>query len=159
LNQDINDLNSDTDSVSGNMEILQSLQNEGTENLLDAVPVVDELIHVRDSIKAVENACLDNGDLSADVVAQIRSPPQDILTIEDPSELYSLKQYLAAQGASQHVYMSFHNNHNEVFPEMPMLSYEQIQKKVAHWSGIQPIISHTVGNKTVRMFGGLGLCI
>jgi hypothetical protein len=124
------------------MEILQSLQNEGTENLLDVVPMVDELIHARDFIKVVEYACLDNGDLSTDVMAQIRSPPQDILTIEDPSELYSLKQYLVAQGASQHVYTSFRNNHNNAFPEMPMLSYEQIQKKVAHWSGIQPIVSH-----------------
>ena len=56
--------------------------------------------------------------------------------------MYSLKQYLALQGASHKTYTAFQANHNDTFPDMPMLSYKQIDKKVGEWSGILLIVHH-----------------
>jgi hypothetical protein len=56
--------------------------------------------HLKESLKyirAVANVSLDDGHLSEEVVACLHNPPQCVLEINDPHELYSLKQFLATQ--------------------------------------------------------------
>ena len=86
------------------------------------VPLVDELRTSIYFIKALRCASLDNGDLTEDALARLRHP-QHVLEIEDPNELYSLKQYLATQNASQQTYHDIRGNHHDRFPALPMLSY------------------------------------
>ncbi|KAF8522683.1 hypothetical protein JB92DRAFT_2674762, partial [Gautieria morchelliformis] len=92
-----------------------------------------------DYIHAVETASLDNGDLSEDVVDRIRNPPQSTLNISDPNDVYSLKQFLAAQHSSQQTYHDFQLNHNERYPQDPMLSLEQVKSRIAAWTGVETI--------------------
>jgi len=77
------------------------------------VPLVDELRASIDFIKALRCASLDKGALTKDALARLHHP-QHVLEIEDPNELYSLKQYLATQNASQQMYHDIHSNHNDL---------------------------------------------
>ena len=51
------------------------------------------------------------------------------------------------------MYMTVHDNHNEWFPECPMLFYEQINKKVAEWSSVQPIVHDMCPNSCMAYTG------
>ena len=117
----------------------------------DFVPNIDELRIALEFIRAVQFASLDNGDLPPAVVMWLKDPLQEVLQIHDLDELYSLKQYLAIQGASQQTYITVHNNHNEQFPESPMLSY--VDKKVAEWSSMQPIVHNMCPNSCMAYTG------
>ncbi|KAF8588907.1 hypothetical protein K439DRAFT_1334032, partial [Ramaria rubella] len=48
--------------------------------------------------------------------------------------------FLVCECASQEMYASVRENHNEFFPDTQRLSYEQVQNCVKEWSGIEPII-------------------
>ena len=105
------------------------------------VPLVDELRTSIDFVKALRCASLNNDDLTEDALARLRHPPQHVLEIQDPNELYSLKQYLATQNASQQTYHDIRSNHTDRFPDIPMLSYAQVKRRVSEWSGVDAIVN------------------
>jgi hypothetical protein len=84
-------------------------------------------------IKSLKDASLKNGDLTAAALHQIHNPPEHVLDIDNDDELYSLKQFLATQNASQRTYADFAKAHNEQFPAYPMLLYAQMKYKSAEW--------------------------
>ncbi|KAF8576004.1 hypothetical protein K439DRAFT_1368403, partial [Ramaria rubella] len=67
------------------------------------------------------------------------NPPESVLSIID-KKLFSFKQFLVCAGTSQETYSAVRENHNEYLPDTPMLSYEQVQNRVAEWSGIKVIV-------------------
>ena len=101
-------------------------------------------------IWALELASLNDDDLDDETIACLQSPPEHTFEIDDKNELYSLKQYLAAEHSSQQTYTEFCKNHNEHFPKQPMLSYHQIHRKV---SGVEPIVSDTCPNSSLAYTG------
>jgi hypothetical protein len=72
--------------------------------LHDMNPNVNELKTAVWFVNALQNVSLDNGGLDADALARLQSPPQRTFTIDDPSELFSLRQF-ATQRSSQQTYM------------------------------------------------------
>ncbi|KAF8583438.1 hypothetical protein K439DRAFT_1647251 [Ramaria rubella] len=132
----------------------QIFENEGpeqsdyapSENRLETPDIIPALLHLIQSwnfIKALENASLDNGNLSDE---QLKNPPQEVFCVNDPNELYSLKQYLAVQNASQ-------GNHNSCYPKDPMLLHSQIKSKVAQWSGVEPMVHNMCPNSCMSYTG------
>ncbi|KAF8579391.1 hypothetical protein K439DRAFT_1620575 [Ramaria rubella] len=64
------------------------------------LPVIEELKTAMLFIQGLEQANLDNGDLSEDVLERLRHPPEEELSIEDPNDLYALALvcYFEVQG-------------------------------------------------------------
>ncbi|KAF8574469.1 hypothetical protein K439DRAFT_1649767 [Ramaria rubella] len=100
-------------------------------------------------IHAMEAASLDNGDLSEGILECIWGPSQVVLSITDQEELFTIKQFLACQGASQETYSAVRDNQNEFFPESPMISYEQVRNRIAKWSGIEAIMHDMCPNSCI----------
>ncbi|KAF8510434.1 hypothetical protein JB92DRAFT_2728038, partial [Gautieria morchelliformis] len=92
-------------------------------------------------IEALRDASLDNGDLDVESLHHLRHPHQYALNIDDDNHLFSLKQFLADQNASRQTYTDHQRNHNERYPDDPMLSFAQVVSKVEEWSGVVPIVS------------------
>ena len=94
-----------------NIDPLDAL-NSGQEDLfpqgqsipLDVVPTIDELKISIEFIHGLENASLDNNDLSEWVVERLHNPYTKVFKIDDPSHLYSLKQFLATQSGPEENY-------------------------------------------------------
>jgi len=96
---------SHSESHKENMSVFE-IAHAHIEDLLDNfVPNIDELRIALKFVRAIKFASLNNGDLTPAIVMQLNNPLQEILQITDPNELYSLKQYLATQGASQKTYI------------------------------------------------------
>jgi hypothetical protein len=119
----------------------------------DYIPAVDELKYSLDFIKALELATLDNGDLSEEALFRLRNPPQHELTLDNPDEKYSIKQFLTSMNSSQTTYQSFHENHNEHFPEHPMLSWDRLKTKLSEWTGIEAIKNDMCANSCIAYTG------
>ena len=154
--------NGDSNTVSGHESDTSSsglgsdsMDANASASLFHIVPAVKKLKLSCQFVDAVARATLNNSGLSDEVLLRLRDPPQHLLKIDDPSELYSLKQYLASQGASHKTYTAFRENHNDAFPDIPMLTYEQIDKRVGEWSGIHPIVHHMCPNSCITYTGPL----
>lgn len=91
-------------------------------------------------IEALRSATLDDGVISfdPDALECLRNPPQEILIIDDPDVLLSLKLFLA--DTTEAAYNSIRNAIMEHFPDSEVLSYYQVRRRVALLSGIQPIV-------------------
>src|ERR1700692_4349096 len=91
-------------------------------------------------IEALRSATLDNGLISfdPDALERLRNPPREVLSIDDPDVLLSLKLFLA--DTTEAAYSSIRNAIMERFPDSEVLSYYQVRRRVALLSGIQPIV-------------------
>ncbi|KAG1762859.1 hypothetical protein EDD22DRAFT_1050425, partial [Suillus occidentalis] len=91
-------------------------------------------------IEALRSATLDNGLISfdPDALERLRNPPQEVLSIDDPDVLLSLKLFLA--DTTEAAYNSIRNAIMDRFPNSEVLSYYQVRRRVALLSGIQPIV-------------------
>ncbi|KAF8584056.1 hypothetical protein K439DRAFT_1647026 [Ramaria rubella] len=119
----------------------------------DIILTLLHLIQSQNFIRVLENTLLNNGDLSEEQLEHLHNPPQEVFFVNDPNELYSLKQYLAAQNASQHTYIEFQGNHNSQYPDDPMLFHSQIKSKVAQWSGVEPMVHDMYPNSCIAYTG------
>ena len=104
-------------------------------------------------IKALEDASLDNGHLSAEVLQRLRNPPQHKFHFDDADEFYSIKQFIATINASQQTYNNVRSNHNERFPDLPMLSLDQIKSKLGEWTGVETIQVDMCANSCIAYTG------
>jgi hypothetical protein len=128
----------------------------------DFEPNVDELRDSLNFVRALRNASLENGDLSAHFLERLHNPPTCELKVDDLDELYSLKQFLATENSLQQVYTNIQKNHNNCFPNKPMLSQDQIKIKMAEWSGVVPIVNDMCVNTCIAYAGpfqGLAECL
>jgi hypothetical protein len=114
---------------------------------------VDELKTSVEFIRALESASLDRGNLDAEALTRLWNPPEHVLEVSDPNDLFSLEQYLMTQGSSQDTYIRIHENHNKRYAGDEMLSYEKIKYKSAQWSGIEPIVTDMCPNSCMGYVG------
>ncbi|KAF8577252.1 hypothetical protein K439DRAFT_1418381 [Ramaria rubella] len=136
----------ESDTLEGSLEP-QGIGNKFHANVdLDFAPAVEKLSVAMDFIKAIQVTLLDNGDLSNNVLTQLRNPPQHLLQLEDRPDLHSLKMFLAMQKSSQQTYEDVRLVHNEFYPDELMLSLrhdpsaDYPQSRVAEWSGVEVIV-------------------
>ncbi|KAG2141318.1 hypothetical protein DEU56DRAFT_708218, partial [Suillus clintonianus] len=104
-------------------------------------------------IEALRSATLDDGviNFDPDALERLRNPPQEILTIDDPDVLLSLKLFLA--DTTEAAYNSIRQAIMERFPDSEILSYYQIRRRVALLSGIQPIVHDMCVDSCVAFCG------
>ncbi|KAF8576146.1 hypothetical protein K439DRAFT_1664746 [Ramaria rubella] len=117
------------------------------------VSVVPELVRSLEFIHALEAATLKNGDLQGHALDTLCHPRECLLNIDESAEMYSLKQYITTLSSPHHTYTDFRENHNEFFPESPMLSLDQLKHKIAEWSGVEVVI-HDMCPRTCIAYTG-----
>ncbi|KAF8149521.1 hypothetical protein B0H34DRAFT_679294 [Crassisporium funariophilum] len=69
-----------------------------------AVPITDELRFGLEFVRALEKVDLENGNLSAAQMVDLRNPVKNVLELNEPNILLSLKLPLSMSNASEHVY-------------------------------------------------------
>lgn len=157
------DINLDEEDPRLDEEDLQDNASSG-QNTIDTLgylfdanfePQIPDLKLSVSFIWMLRNATLENSGLDSHSIYRLCNPATEPLQIDDPNEIYSLKQYIAAQHSSQNTYRTFQRNHNSHFPEFPMLSYEQIQKRLETWTGITPIMTAQCRNTCMAYTGPL----
>ncbi|KAF5331223.1 hypothetical protein D9611_013085 [Ephemerocybe angulata] len=79
----------------------------------------------------------------------VLKPAEEVFSIDDPDVELSLSAYLAISDASEAVYRKIQKMVLKRYPDSKMLSYEQIRKKVEHFSKVFPIISDMCVNTCV----------
>ncbi|KAG1843776.1 hypothetical protein DFJ58DRAFT_632052, partial [Suillus subalutaceus] len=101
---------------------------------------LNDIKHALVFIEALCSATLDDGVISfdPDALECLCNPPQEILAIDDPDVLLSLKLFLA--NTTEAAYNSICQAIMERFPDSKILSHYQIRCCVALLSGIQPIV-------------------
>jgi len=121
----------------------------------DFVPMIDDLKVSLDFIPALEDAKLDKGGLSLAMQAPLGKPIQEVLEINDPNHLFSLKQFLAVHDGSQQSYEDICDNHNDCYKRDLMLSYYQVRAKLPQWSGVEKIEHDMCPNSCMAYTGPL----
>ena len=83
----------------------------------------------------------------------MQNPPEESLTLDDPDLLFSIKQFLATELASQKTYHATRENVLEHFPDCKMLSLDQVKRRVTEFSGVTPIIHDMCPNTCLAYVG------
>jgi hypothetical protein len=152
--------NSSASSEDGSYQSEESLEDSSGHNpnvelprSSGFVPQIEELKTALEFNTALQDASLDNGDLSRDALDRLHNPSTHVFEIDDPNELYSLKMFLATNNTSRQTYVDLRNHHNERYPGDPMLSYDQIKRKVTEWTSIEAIVHDMCHNSCITYTG------
>lgn len=119
----------------------------------DTVPVTDELRYGLEFVRALEKADLANGDLSEAQLVCLQSPIKKVLEINEPNILLSLKLFLSASKASEHVYRNICEDLNETNLGLDILSLDQVKKVIADLTGVLPIDHDMCPNSCIAYTG------
>ncbi|KZV74254.1 hypothetical protein PENSPDRAFT_573224 [Peniophora sp. CONT] len=88
---------------------------------------------------SISNATLENSRMDPSDIERLRNPPQHTPTLDDPDERYSIEIFLAVTDGSESVYEAIRAANRIRFPELQMLSYWQVKKRVRVRSGVVEI--------------------
>ncbi|KAH7905502.1 hypothetical protein BJ138DRAFT_1017617, partial [Hygrophoropsis aurantiaca] len=116
---------------------------------------LEDLQNAQAFIDALKDASLDSNDVDADVLYQLRNPFTSLLDLSDPHLRLSIDLFLAVSNASQATYTSARDAIVRCYPENAdkILSFSQIQQKIAQLSSVVPIIRHCCPNICVAYTG------
>ncbi|KAF8074615.1 hypothetical protein FPV67DRAFT_1354269, partial [Lyophyllum atratum] len=103
--------------------------------------------------KALEAASLENGDLDADQLHNLRNPPQTVLNIDDRDLLLSLKLFISTTNASDQVYTDIRADIMDDDPGRAILSHAAVKKVVAELTGVVPIVKDMCPNSCMAYTG------
>ena len=104
-------------------------------------------------IDALRSASLDNEDLDARVLEQLRHPPQEALDATDPDLRLSIDLFLSTSNASQETYVSTRNAIMRRHPEDEILSHAKIKTKIAEMTGVVPLVHDMCTNSCAAFTG------
>ncbi|KAF8068691.1 hypothetical protein FPV67DRAFT_1415071, partial [Lyophyllum atratum] len=121
----------------------------------DFVPRTDELNLALQFKKALQAASLENGDLDADQLYNLRNPPQEVLKIDDKDLLLSIKLFISTTNASDQVYTDVRADIMEDQPGRDILSHAAVKKAIAELTGIVPIVKDMCPNSCMAYTGPL----
>ncbi|KAG6834618.1 hypothetical protein H0H93_008543, partial [Arthromyces matolae] len=117
------------------------------------IPLVSDLKTALDFKRALEQANLDNGDLSDEHLHLLRHPPHQHGTIDDRDMYLSLKLFISTTLAANQVYNNVRLDVMEVHPEDNLLSHEAVQKTIAKLTGVVPIVHDMCLNSCMAYTG------
>ncbi|KZV74580.1 hypothetical protein PENSPDRAFT_572757 [Peniophora sp. CONT] len=84
----------------------------------------------------ISNATLENGSMSEADITRLRAVLQATPTLLDPDERYSIEIFLAITDGSERMYEDIRAANRVRFPDLEMLSYWQVKKRVHDLSGV-----------------------
>ena len=116
-------------------------------------PVLDDLSIALKYINALKAASLDDENLGAEVLDQIRNPFETPLSIDDPDERLSIDIFLSVTNASEETYNSTRAGICRRYPDSGMLTYHQVKRLIAQLTGIIPIIHDMCINSCIAYTG------
>ncbi|ETW76855.1 hypothetical protein HETIRDRAFT_125856 [Heterobasidion irregulare TC 32-1] len=124
---------------------------ENSPSLIEDIRITERFI------SELQTATLKNGDLPLSLVQTLQDPdhcPQGpLVELNDPILRLSLDLFLAVSNASQQTYTDIGAALMRYQPALKILSFDQIQRRVAELSGVVPIIHHMCVNTCVAFTG------
>jgi hypothetical protein len=117
---------------------------------------LDDLKLSMNFVRFLQNASLDDREiLDEETVGRIRNPPEELPDISDPDLRLSLDLFLSVSNSSQETYNSVKKAILRRFPDIKMLSHEQVKSRVAQLSGVVPVTSDMCPNSCLSYVGPL----
>ncbi|KAF8870456.1 hypothetical protein BD779DRAFT_1418341, partial [Infundibulicybe gibba] len=104
------------------------------------VPHTEDMKIAMEFQQALRRASLDNGDLDAELLNNLRNPVQELLTIRDNDILLSIRLFLSTTNASERVYHEVRADITERYPDSKILSHSAIKKEIVTMTGVFPIV-------------------
>ncbi|KAG5645799.1 hypothetical protein H0H81_008774, partial [Sphagnurus paluster] len=105
-------------------------------------PRTEELKLALQFKKALEAASLDNGDLDAEQLFNLRNPAEHPPLIDDDNLLLSLKLFISTSNASNQVYTDVRADIMDTFPEADILSHTAAHYLI--WKHVHSAKSHGI---------------
>ncbi|KDQ51981.1 hypothetical protein JAAARDRAFT_73289 [Jaapia argillacea MUCL 33604] len=130
-------------------------QREDGQDDGNSGPGVDRMENVK-FIHALQNASLDNGDLSPQAMETLLNPPDFQLELDEEADralLLCIRLFIANTTGSQQNLSDSVDAMNKAFPQQDLLTVDQIKRRMAHLSGIQPIIKDMCPNTCAAYTG------
>ncbi|KAJ3019329.1 hypothetical protein NUW54_g116 [Trametes sanguinea] len=143
-------------SIIAEDEPAETAERAAVEEEMEEVPVtMDDMKRALDFIKLLKGASLDSfhAGLSAETRDQLRNPPQQILEIDEPHVLMSIELYVTLNNVSQHYYEDVRKLFMKHNPDVELLSYHQVKRKVEILTGIVPIVNDMCVDSCVGFTG------
>lgn len=100
----------------------------------------------------MKNATLED-HLDETALNQIRNPPEEQLTLDNPDDRYSIDVFLSITTASEATYNAIRLATLRRYPDSEMLTYHKVKRLVADLSGVVPIRSDMCINSCVGYTG------
>jgi hypothetical protein len=120
---------------------------------IDFVPCTEELKTALAFARALEEADLENGDLTTAQLSRLWNPIKEVVEINDHDTLLSLKLFLSTSNSSEHVYKSVRKDLNESNPDQDILSLEAVKKKIESITGVSPLDHHMCPDSCIAYTG------
>lgn len=114
---------------------------------------IEELSIANRFIDALQNADLENSGLHPNVLERLRSPPQEIVDIDDRILRLSLDIYLGLDNASENHYDRVRTALLCYDPALHMLSLDQVKRRAQEISGIYPVYHDMCVNGCLAFIG------
>lgn len=131
-----------------------NVNEEHTEPPTATEPKIRELNITQKFIDGLLVAALDNGGPDEDTLSRLRSPPQESLADDmDPLFRLSLDIYLAVGNASQATYAAVRVAFTRFDPEIELLSYDVIKRRIAEITGVIPLKTDMCVNTCLAFTG------
>jgi hypothetical protein len=123
--------------------------------LEDGAPVIriGDLQIAQEFIHGLQNASLDDGNLDAVVLHQLRHPIEAPPDVDDADLLLSIRLYTGPAGTSEDAYKATHDTILLRHPDDPILTYHQVRHKVVELTGVTSI-THDMCINTCLAFTG-----
>jgi hypothetical protein len=116
------------------------------------IPVIDDINISLKFIEHVKNSSLEDY-LDQDAIDQLRNPPEEELTLDDPDHRHSIDVFLAITTASEATYNAIRLATLHRYPDSGMLTYYKVKQLVSDLSGVVPILTNMCINSCVGYTG------
>ncbi|CDO73553.1 hypothetical protein BN946_scf185014.g23 [Trametes cinnabarina] len=131
-------------------------EGEAEDEAMEEVSVtLEDMRRALDFIQLLKGASLDSvhSGLDEETRERLRNPPQEIVEIEDDNVMLSIELYVTLNNTSQHYYEDVRKLLMKRKPDLALLSYHQVKRKVELLTGIVPIINDMCINSCVGFTG------
>ncbi|KAF9559080.1 hypothetical protein CPC08DRAFT_608363, partial [Agrocybe pediades] len=101
----------------------------------------------QDFLKEIRSATLENGKLSEDAIHRLRNPTVETMDLDgDPDLRLSVDLYLSCINAAEETYNGVRRSIMQRFPEVNVLSYNLVKKRIAEATGFE----HTMDDMCIN---------
>ena len=105
-------------------------------------------------IDLLKNASLDSRQLDSEDVDRLRNPPTELIDLVDDADFHlSLDLFLSLSNASQDAYSKVRNAILRRHPHDPILSYDQIKRRIKNLTGVIPLVNDMCINSCMAYTG------
>ena len=118
----------------------------------DLVPHLDALRNSANFVDRLREASLDNDAIPPDVRERLRSPPTDFPVIDADLRM-CIEIFLGTTNGSQDTYDNVCRAIRRRFPDIHMLSYEQMRRKLVDLTGVIPVMTDMCFDSCVAFTG------